>query len=848
MTPVRIRSFRETPFHPTPSFQCRTVIPRFSELKLAHAGTPLPHQISFLGFFFQPLPSLINSIQRPKSVKSSKISTMAISLLSVITQAEDEALDNEALDNEPTDLRDNNCASNKTPAAIKQFNFFLVDYCNRKNFPIKVNSIDHIPYEGLEGVVAFNRDGEDYIQMFWSDLIGAFFNYLAFDAYKFLNKSKGLLSYDSATSYASAVKKHLERVRFRHKPELRVLAESQWRELRNCLLSKHANRARKNGKKLTNPKIGSTSDDRKAMAKACFWLATAEAAEFHALNIVSFHLIGRGREVSVLTPDDLSPVQVDEEIEDHYAISVCLQRDKGKGSTPDSPQELTLYPHQRSIEHDPYFALGYSLLVGGCNRSHIFPRFFREANVFDKNDKTESRVSTLWSNCLSKLYKAFNELSETLTKKLTCYHSRKGASQHLAESSAGGLAQVFRTGWQLRGLHTLFDYVVSSKPLTNKAGKALAGWRPDALALPPKLARIRSHPELVDDFVTALFSQDIEMHWPRKIRYTLTASILRFYPDFLAIIEQNPRHSCETPHSQHPFVHAVQKAARLAKVSDDTFNNWVAEIRYSFASANFLEVPINSLPPDLAQFRQVDSRSLFERYNNLVSCYNSLHMQKMALEDDVARLRQDVANLVRSQSRQESIISSQNELLAKIASVLEIKFDKQTPSTTPEPTSDVKPFSVSYKDFREISNCLDQVFVKFFVDNCVQGWEAEKRSDSFKAMLPSERKLLSANYKRLKKTIKIMLFFCDRFPPAQPDDPSKLSAWYRDLTDLSKQALTQLTEAIPDAPKPLTQTFVAKASSVNQWETKGHPNVKYFPSDTPRSILFHFDAMIRDDD
>jgi hypothetical protein len=128
-------------------------------------------------------------------------------------------------------------------------------------------------------------------------------------------------------------------------------------------------------------------------------------------------------------------------------------------------------------------------------------------------------------------------------------------------------------------------------------------------------------------------------------------------------------------HSRHPFVFAVQQALCIAKVPKEVFKYWIDKVRHGFASANFLELPINSLPADLSWLRSVDPRSLFETYNNLTNCYNSLHMQKMALEDDVSRLGQDVNSLIRSQTLQEKTIANQNELLARIANVLEVKFD-----------------------------------------------------------------------------------------------------------------------------------------------------------------------------
>ena len=73
-------------------------------------------------------------------------------VLSVITRAEDEALDE---DETLMDLRDNKTDSNKTPAAIKQFNFFLKHCCKKKgcndpswNRTHPISSMDQIPHEG----------------------------------------------------------------------------------------------------------------------------------------------------------------------------------------------------------------------------------------------------------------------------------------------------------------------------------------------------------------------------------------------------------------------------------------------------------------------------------------------------------------------------------------------------------------------------------------------------------------------------------------------------------------------------------------------------------------------------
>jgi hypothetical protein len=117
----------------------------------------------------------------------------------------------------------------------------------------------------------------------------------------------------------------------------------------------------------------------------------------------------------------------------------------------------------------------------------------------------------------------------------------------------------------LCGFHTIFDYVVGSKTLTNQAGKALSGWTSEiGGGIPPTLSSIRSSPELVNDFVLALFGDDIEQRWPASIRNMLTATLLRHYEDFIIVIEQHPKELYED-NSCHPMVHSVNKALRLQR-------------------------------------------------------------------------------------------------------------------------------------------------------------------------------------------------------------------------------------------------------------------------------------------
>jgi hypothetical protein len=46
---------------------------------------------------------------------------------------------------------------------------------------------------------------------------------------------------------------------------------------------------------------------------------------------------------------------------------------------------------------------------------------------------------------------------------------------------------------------------------------------------------------LVSVFVLALFSKDIEEQWPESIKEIIIATLLRYYEEFIYIMEQHPQ-------------------------------------------------------------------------------------------------------------------------------------------------------------------------------------------------------------------------------------------------------------------------------------------------------------------
>jgi hypothetical protein len=110
--------------------------------------------------------------------------------------------------------------------------------------------------------------------------------------------------------------------------------------------------SRQTGKRVVNPRVASSREDRATMANGCFWLASTETAEFLCLNVWTYHPLGRGREVSFLKADDIGSADTNDQEIEYELLGVNIQRDK-TGLV----QDLNLYPHKHAMQHHPYFAI-----------------------------------------------------------------------------------------------------------------------------------------------------------------------------------------------------------------------------------------------------------------------------------------------------------------------------------------------------------------------------------------------------------------------------------------------------------------------------------------------------------
>ena len=104
------------------------------------------------------------------------------------------------------------------------------------------------------------------------------------------------------------------------------------------------------------------------------------------------------------------------------------------------------------------------------------------------------------------------------------------------------------------------------------------------------------------------------------------------------------------------------------------------------------------------------------------------------------------------------------EILARVANVLEVKFDKQVDKPAPcPPTEDVMLFSDSMKRWRKDFSIKEQ-FVRYFVDQCHRGYELEKNSAEFKKNYQARRPKSRINTKDSRDPLRLCFTFAISFP------------------------------------------------------------------------------------
>ena len=742
------------------------------------------------------------------------------------------------------DIRDDenrgNSAKDKKDNALKHLNFFLKHYSRQKSYQFV--KAEELEFEATEEHIGW-----------WDDMIGCFFAYLAKQACCNCDPSKERIAYNTATGYASSVKAYYSNKFRTRQQEIPVFQTNRWKALRARLLSNYEEENRVTGKSLVNPHEASSNEDREAISTGCIWLNTPKAAEFWHINVTMTQYTGRGSEVALDRRSRMGTTEINELHYSYHVLQPKLKRQKfGEESL------LCIYPHKNSALQDYYFSLFHRIIMLGDDDDYIFPEFARKA-ANQTDSKSDSKVSSLWSANFSELYKSFICLNEKLNKTLTSHCHKKGSSQLMAETpGVSGLAQIFRAGWQVRGFHSIFDYIVGSTVMQQQAGKAVSGWTAkigDVVCggQPPNLADIHTSRELLQPFVSHLFINDSDNQWSPLVRDLLVASMLRHYDEFCAILKAEPDNKFECLDS-HLFVARIKEKLYLAGATDAIFEEWKKETRLGFFNRNLPALAITNYPRHLGDvsnpFHQVmlDPRCFVDHINALSAHYQALHNLSCQQTTDIRQLTGLVRGLQGQVQKQTELLDflvagrNQQQIAVPVSpSAAGSPSKNSTDLLEASPASYVKRFSVGFSALGQRCTISDR-FVFFFAEMAKAGYEKDKDTAG---VSQEEKKKTRNDFTRLKRTVKIMLLFCESYPSPRPTNAADLQQWLSDLRRMAVEAENSLrTLFYPEIPEKimLQSALTGKAitSAMKEWENVDSSEHRDLPENTPVEIIEWF--------
>lgn len=699
-------------------------------------------------------------------------------------------------------------------------------------------------------------NGSGMNSAFWDDMIGRFFSYLGEGAYKQGNAAKGRIAYSTASGYASSIKSYYT-LKFRTFSEgIPAFRKDIWRKFRHHLLTCYEEEVRRSGQFLTGSHVASTEADRIGLAKACFWLNTPSLAEYLHLNNSMYQFSGRGSEVSLIKIEHISPHDIYEFTNKYTIFQAYLHRHKNL-----KEQYLSLYPDRDSCLQDWYFSMIYQYVMQdyqNSNSEYLFPIFADKALKTTAN-KNSSKVASLWSTYFGSLFKAFKNLSDMVNELLSSHHGKKGSQQKLAGiNSVSGLAQIFRAGWEVRGFHTIFDYVVGSFAMSSEAGKALSNWTAkigDTICggQPPTLNSIPDQ-ELLDNFVTRLFAQDVgpnnNPQWKPLSRRMLVASLFRHYDEFLSVIREHPLDTFKEP-NDHLFVSRISCCLKACKISEETFLSWRKAVQRDFVNSNLPALPIESFPRDLFEDQSplakimLDPRNFIDHFNGLVVSYQSLQSQQV----EQARL----LNLVVSQNVQMSNqIASLTECVKDfgIVSVGQRKVKQRSLQMTEEMQLDpavenvelshnqAPKFSVSSAGWKSSMDISDLI-IYYFTFNPEAGYKIDLAERK-----PSGKCTLSNKMLRFKKQMKVIFHHMQdrKWPGFPPDDHAHVLQWTQNLNTLARDIHAHFLFILElGKGKRVFGSSLVKGPNFVALTNMGYGpstfTTKSFPLETPQSVV-----------
>jgi hypothetical protein len=275
----------------------------------------------------------------------------------------------------------------------------------------------------------------------------------------------------------------------------------------------------------------------------------------------------------------------------------------------------------------------------------LFPSFAHVALLENADGKNDSKVSGLWTKqyeSLLSLQEEYIDLFQEdsaeggpgpvfeedffispMNPRLTSHHAKKGANVLMSNSSASGLPQIFRTGWEVRTCHSIFDYLMGTVKMMLKSGKTISGWNMTLGeyiygGYPAILKNITQEREKVGDFVFMLFGKQEHLPWP--VQTLAAAALLKAYDKIVATISKDPSQKY-TDLNNHPFIAQVQSVLTKIHVTEATFKSWKEDITNGFITRNRAALAVNyeGVHEDRLGVL-MDPRCFIAAFNTLAGC------------------------------------------------------------------------------------------------------------------------------------------------------------------------------------------------------------------------------------
>jgi len=371
---------------------------------------------------------------------------------------------------------------------------------------------------------------------------------------------------------------------------------------------------------------------------------------------------------------------------------------------------------------------------------------------------------------------------------------------------------IFRAGWLVRAVHSLFQYVDQCEFQSDEAGKAAAGWKGPKIdgrllgGFPPTLEGLLQDDKMVQ-FVERLFASSNETMERKRF---WAAAILRHFDSFKSDMDEEPEgFRAAAVKGTHPFLDRVTGALSDCRVSDDEFGAWKQHVRKNFVSKNMFGLQMHHIQAVLGENGAEDMRTLAGTFSNMVNMMYRNSQQLGVVQSENQNLREQVKGLRDVVGDLKSHIHQLTNVLGQLvgsglttslggATVARPEAAEGTPVV---PVAVSRPPPGSFIIFVEQNrgrdyNDLQKVFFVWFSRDLPSGW-----------MSIPKTKALRTKFTHVKKSVGWMVMLCRTYPRERPSDVRGINDWEEELRALAVAALKEADRLVPGSSRKGPNAF-----------------------------------------